>query len=499
MKLTEQEIVRRQKLEFLKEQGVKPYGSRFDRTHKTNEFKVAYEKYTKEELHDMEDSVPLIKIAGRMMTKRRSGKTCFCNLQDQNGQIQIYIRKDVVGEENYQLLVKADLGDIIGVEGKPMRTNTGELTLKVFHYTHLAKALRPLPEKYHGLTDVEEKYRRRYVDLITNEDSMKTAITRSKIITKIRDYFNSLGYLEVETPVLNPILGGAAARPFITHHNTLNMQFYLRIATELYLKRLIVGGFDGVYEIGRLFRNEGMDTTHNPEFTTVECYVAYSDLKGMMDLVEDLFKTLAKDICGATTIPYGEYNIDLDSPFRKAHMVDLIKEKTGINFFDVKTDAEAIQLAKDHNLEVEAHFTFGHIVNLFFETYVEETLIQPTIVYGHPIEISPLACKNENDPRFTERFELFIATKEYGNAFSELNDPLDQRQRFEEQVAEKAKGNDEANEMDVDYVEALEYGMPPTGGIGIGIDRLIMLLTNSQSIRDVILFPQMKPRNENKR
>ena len=376
-----------------------------------------------------------------------------------------------------------------------MITNTGELSLKVLEYIHLTKALRPLPEKYHGLVDKEEIYRRRYVDLIMNQESKETFIKRSKIIREMRNYLDNLGYYEVETPVLQPILGGANARPFITHHNTLNMPFYLRIATELHLKRLIVGGFDGVYEIGRLFRNEGIDRLHNPEFTTIELYLAYSDLQGMMDLSENLISHLAETVVGTTKITYDEKEIDLSKGWKKVHMVDLIKEKTGIDFFNIHDYEDAKKLAKQHHLEIQPHFTgIGHIVNLFFEHYCEEDLIQPTFVYGHPIEISPLTKKDPKDERFTQRFELFINGSEYANAYTELNDPIDQLERFENQIKEKDLGNEEANEMDLDFVEALEYGMPPTGGIGIGIDRLVMLLTDSKSIRDVLLFPQMKNR-----
>jgi lysyl-tRNA synthetase class 2 len=402
---------------------------------------------------------------------------------------------DAVGEEAYEIFKKGDIGDIIGVTGTAMITNTGELSLKVEEYQHLTKALRPLPEKYHGLVDKEEIYRRRYVDLIMNEESRETFIKRSKIIREMRNYLDHKGYLEVETPVLQPILGGANARPFITHHNTLNMPFYLRIATELHLKRCIIGGFDGVYEIGRLFRNEGIDRLHNPEFTTIELYLAYSDLQGMMDLSEDLISHLAIKINGSPIVNYDGQEIDLSKGWKKVHMVDLIKEKTGIDFFNIHDFEEAKALAKEHHLEVPPHlYGVGHIVNLFFEAYCENDLIQPTFVYGHPIEISPLTKKDPNDERFTQRFELFINGSEYANAYTELNDPMDQLERFENQIKEKDLGNEEANEMDMDFVEALEYGMPPTGGIGIGIDRLVMLLTNSKSIRDVLLFPQMKNR-----
>ncbi|MDY0010209.1 MAG: lysine--tRNA ligase [Candidatus Izemoplasmatales bacterium] len=493
-KYTEQEIVRREKAENLKELGIDPFGSRFDRTHNTKTFKDEFSSFTKEELHEMENPKE-VKIAGRIMTRRVKGKAGFVHIQDQHGLLQLYIKVDAIGEEAYEIFKKGDIGDIIGVSGTAMITNTGELSLKVDKYTHLTKALRPLPEKFHGLTDKEEIYRRRYVDLIMNQDSRETFIKRSRIIKEMRDYLDNLGYFEVETPVLQPILGGANARPFITHHNTLNMPFYLRIATELHLKRCIIGGFDGVYEIGRLFRNEGIDRLHNPEFTTIELYLAYSDLQGMMDLSEDLIAHLANKVCGTTSIQYDGKEINLAKGWRKAHMVDLIKEKTGINFFEIHDFEVAKQLAKDHHLVVEKHlYGVGHIVNLFFEHYCEADLIQPTFVYGHPIEISPLTKKDPNDERFTQRFELFINGSEYANAYTELNDPIDQLERFENQIKEKDLGNEEANEMDTDFVEALEYGMPPTGGIGIGIDRLVMLLTDSKSIRDVLLFPQMKNR-----
>ena len=421
------------------------------------------------------------------------------HIQDLDGKIQIYVRKDVLGDDAYEVFKKSDLGDIVGIEGKVMKTNHGELSVKAEVYTHLTKALRPLPEKFHGLTDKEERFRRRYVDLIMNEEAKRIAITRPRIIRAIQHYLDSKGMVEVETPVLQPILGGAAARPFITHHNTLNMPFYLRIATELPLKRLIVGGLEGVYEIGRLFRNEGMDATHNPEFTTVEAYMAYSDLEGMMDLIEGLVEYVANEVCGTTEIEYQGKQISLKAPFKRLHMVDAIKDACGVDFWKEMSYAEACALAKEHGIEVEKkHNSVGHIVNLFFEKYVEETLIQPTYLYGHPVEISPLAKKSERDPRYTDRYELFINGKEYANAFSELNDPIDQRERFENQLKLRDLGDDEANEMDVDYVEALEYGLPPTGGVGMGIDRLVMLLTNQDTIREVLLFPHMKLVDGNK-
>ncbi|MBN2877364.1 MAG: lysine--tRNA ligase [Bacilli bacterium] len=494
LKLTEQEIIRREKAEQLREQGIDPFGHRFDRTHNTETFKLAFQNYSKEELHDMEPK-EVVSIAGRVMSRRVKGKAGFVHIQDQYGLVQLYIRQDVIGEESYELFKKGDIGDIIGISGTAMITNAGELSIRVDTFEHLVKALRPLPEKFHGLVDIEERYRRRYVDLIMNEESKKTFIMRSRILSLMRRYLDGKGYLEVETPVLQPDLGGANARPFVTHHNTLDMPFYLRIATELHLKRLIVGGFDCVYEIGRLFRNEGIDKLHNPEFTTIELYLAYSDLQGMMDLSEDLISFLAQELHGTTKIMYDDNEIDLSKGWRKVHMVDLIKEKTGIDFYQIHDFEEAKKLALKHHLNVEPHlYGVGHIINLFFEAFCEEDLIQPTFVYGHPIEISPLTKKDPNDPRFTQRFELFINRHEYANAYTELNDPIDQLERFENQVKEKALGNEEANDLDIDFVEALEYGMPPTGGIGIGIDRLVMLLTDSKSIRDVLLFPQMKTR-----
>lgn len=427
------------------------------------------------------------------MTKRRQGKIGFMHIQDRYGQIQIFLRYDLLGEEQYELYKVSDIGDIVGIEGEVMKTQTGELSIRATVYTHLTKALRPLPEKFHGLQDKEEARRKRYLDLIMNEDARRIAYARPRIIRGIQNYLDSRGFIEVETPVLNPILGGAAAKPFITHHNALDMDFYLRIATELYLKRLIVGGMEAVYEIGRLFRNEGMDATHNPEFTTVEAYLAYGDLSDMMQLVEELISKLAMDLLHTTEITYCGKEISLKAPFKRVHMVDAIKEQTGINFFEITDLDVALKLAKEHNIEVPKHEqSIGHIINLFFEEYVEKTLIQPTILYGHPIEISPLTKKNPKDPRFTDRFELFINGKEYANAYTELNDPIDQKERFINQLKERELGNDEANDMDNDFIEALEYGMPPTGGIGIGIDRLVMLLTGTDTIRDVLLFPHLR-------
>lgn len=490
---TEQELVRREKMEELRSLGIDPFGQRFDITHYSGDIKKEYSDLDKDQLHE---KAVKAKVAGRIMTKRRQGKAGFMHIQDRDGQIQIYVRKDAIGDEAYEIFKKSDIGDIVGIEGEIMKTNHGELSVKAQVYTHLTKALRPLPEKFHGLSDVEERYRRRYVDLIMNEEARKIAFARPKIIRSIQHYLDSQGYVEVETPVLNPILGGASARPFITHHNTLDVDFYLRIATELSLKRLIVGGMDAVYEIGRLFRNEGMDRTHNPEFTTIEVYKAFSDLEGMMDLTEGIISHAAMEVCGTYDIEYKGHQISLKSGFKRISMTDAIKEKTGIDFASDMSFEDAKKLAAEHGIEVEAHFGYGHIINEFFEKYVEETIIDPTFVYGHPIEISPLAKKNVDDPRFTQRFELFICGNEYANSFTELNDPIDQYERFANQLKEKELGNDEANEMDLDYVEALEYGLPPTGGMGMGIDRLVMLLTGQESIQEVILFPQMKPRNK---
>lgn len=495
-KLTEQEKVRRQKMQDLADMGIDPFGQAYQRTSTSGKITEQYENMTKEQLQDLDVHV---KIAGRIMTKRRQGKAGFMHIQDVDGQIQIYVRKDEVGEEQYEIFKKNDIGDIVGIEGTVMKTDHGQLSVRAKVYTHLSKSLRPLPEKYHGLTDVEERFRRRYVDLIMNPEAKHIALTRPRIIRAVQEYLDGQGLVEVETPVLQPILGGAAARPFITHHNTLNMPFYLRIATELPLKRLIVGGLEGVYEIGRLFRNEGMDATHNPEFTTVEAYVAYSDLHGMMDLIEGLFDFVANKVLGTTEITYQGQEISLKAPFKRITMCEAIKEKTGIDFKQEMSYEQAVALAQEHDIEVDKiHNSVGHIIQLFFDKYVEETITQPTFVYEYPIEISPLAKKNRQDPRFTDRYELFICGHEYANAFSELNDPIDQRERFEKQLELRDLGDEEANEMDVDYVEALEYGMPPTGGVGLGIDRLVMLLTDQRTIREVLLFPHMKLTGESK-
>ena len=496
-KLTQQEQVRRQKMQDLIDMGIDPFGSRYDRTSNSGIIKSSYEDKTKEELDELQVTV---KIAGRIMTKRRQGKAGFMNIQDREGQIQIYVRKDEIGDDQYEIFKKNDIGDIVGIEGTVMKTDHGQLSVRAKNYTHLSKSLRPLPEKFHGLTDVEERFRRRYVDLIMNSEAKHIALTRPKIIRAIQHYLDGQGLVEVETPVMQPILGGASARPFVTHHNTLNMDFYLRIATELPLKRLIVGGLEGVYEIGRLFRNEGMDAMHNPEFTTVEAYVAYSDLHGMMDLIEGLFDSVANEVLGTTDITYQGTQLSLKAPFKRIHMVDAIKEACGVDFWQDMSYEEAVKLAEEHDIEVEKiHNTVGHIINLFFEKYVEETIVQPTFVYGHPTSISPLAKKNKKDPRFADRYELFICGHEYANAFSELNDPIDQRERFEKQLELRELGDDEANEVDTDYVEALEYGLPPTGGVGLGIDRFVMLLTDQRTIREVLLFPTMKPLDSDKK
>lgn len=492
---TEQERIRREKLNDLRAKGIDPFGSKFTRTTTTKDIRHNYESKSKEELDELHVEVI---IAGRIIRKRDQGKAGFLHLQDRDSNIQVYVRKDAIGDDAFDLFATGDLGDIVGVKGIVFRTKTDELSVKASEYTHLTKALRPLPDKFHGLQDVEEARRRRYVDLIVNEEARRIAMLRPRIIREIQKYFDGHGFIEVETPVLHPILGGAAARPFVTHHNTLDMPFYLRIATELPLKRLIVGGMEAVYEIGRLFRNEGMDAKHNPEFTTIEAYLAYSDMEGMMDLVEDAMATVTYNILGTYEFKYGETEISMAPKWARVHMVDAIKAVTGVDFFEIADLDTAIKVAKKHNVKVEKHFGVGHIIQSFFDDFVEETISQPTFVYGHPIEVSPLAKMNKENPRFTDRFELFIDGREYANAFSELNDPIDQRQRFEGQVAEKELGNDEATEMDVDFVESLEYGMPPAGGLGIGIDRFIMLICNVNNIRDVILFPHMKNKPESK-
>ena len=489
---SEQELIRREKAKNLEAMGIDPFGHRFDVTSDSKEIKEKYADFSSEDFEEKNISVV---IAGRIMTKRGKGKAGFINIQDKYGQIQVYVKIDNIGEDSYEIFKKSDIGDIVGIEGTIMRTHTGELSVRAVKYEHLVKELRPLPEKYHGLVDTEERYRRRYVDLIMNEDARRVAFMRPRIIRSIQNYLDNLGYVEVETPMLGTILGGANARPFITHHNTLDIDMYLRIATELPLKRLLVGGMDAVYEIGRIFRNEGMDKNHNPEFTTIELYKAYSDLEGMMEITENIIGNAAMEVLGTYDIKWRGHDICLKPKFKRLHMVDAIREVTGINFFDDMSFEDAKKLALEHGIEVEDHFGYGHIVNEFFEKYVEDTIIEPTFIIGHPIEVSPLAKKDPKDPRFTQRFELFIVGGEYANAFTELNDPIDQYERFESQVKEKELGNDEANEMDLDYVEALEYGLPPAGGMGMGIDRLVMMLTGSETIREVILFPTMKKKD----
>ena len=434
-----------------------------------------------------------VTIAGRLMTKRVMGKASFCDIHDRNGKIQAYVRKDEVGEESYADFKKFDIGDIIGVKGVVFITQKGEISVKAHEVSLLSKCLQVLPEKFHGLKDQEIRYRQRYLDLIVNPDVKETFFKRSRIISEIRAFLEERGYIEVETPVLQTVYGGASARPFTTHHNTLDLDMYLRISLELPLKRLIVGGFEKVYEIGRVFRNEGVSIRHNPEFTLIEIYEAYTDYKGMMELTESMLRRVALNVLGKTTVKCGEYDIDLGSPFEKITMIDAIKKYTGIDFDSVETEKEAKALAESRNLEFHERHSKGDIVNLFFEEFVEKHLIQPTFVMDYPVEISPLAKRKADKPEYTERFELFISGREYGNAYSELNDPIDQRERFEHQEAMRAAGDEEANMIDEDFITALEYGMPPTGGLGIGIDRVVMLLSESASIRDVILFPTMKP------
>lgn len=481
--------IRREKLDELRGLGIDPFGNKYTRTHMAGDIISQYDELTKEELEEKNVEVT---VAGRIMAKRVMGKASFAHIQDLSGKIQIYVRQDSTPEDKYAAFSILDLGDIVGVTGEVFKTKTGETTIKVKDLEVLSKSLYPLPDKYHGLKDVELRYRQRYVDLIVNPEVQQTFIKRSRIIQSMRRYLDSLGYLEVETPTLHSIAGGAAARPFITHHNALDMQLYMRIAIELHLKRLIVGGLEKVYEIGRVYRNEGVSTRHNPEFTMIELYEAYADYKDIMALTENMIAHIAQEVLGTQVVNYQGHEVDLTPQWRRVSMVDAVKEVTGVDFGVQMTNEDAHKLAKEHKVPVESHMTFGHILNAFFEQFVEETLIQPTFVFGHPVEISPLAKKNEEDPRFTDRFELFIVAREHANAFSELNDPIDQRQRFEAQLLEREHGNDEAHEMDDDFIRALEYGMPPTGGLGIGVDRLVMLLTDSASIRDVLLFPHMR-------
>lgn len=474
------------KIEEIEKSGVKPFRKKYQKDNMIGDIL----KHTPEEELKF-------RTAGRIMSLRGKGKVFFAHIEDQSGKIQLYIKKDELGEEVFTKVVKVlNTGDIIGVEGELFLTHTEELTIRVKGIELLTKNVRPLPEKYHGLTDVETRYRKRYLDMIMNKDVRDTFIKRTQIVKIIRNCLDEKGFLEVETPMMHQILGGAAARPFETHHNALDIDLYLRIAPELYLKRLIVGGFERVYELNRNFRNEGISTRHNPEFTMIEMYQSHADYTDMMNLTEEIITLAANKINGTTQINYDGEDLVLEN-FKKVHMVDLIKEVTGVDFWQDLSFEEAKKLAKEHNVQVADHMSgVGHIINEFFEQKCEEKVVQPTFVYGHPVEISPLAKRNENDPRFTDRFELFINKREYANGFTELNDPADQRGRFESQVEEAIRGNDEATpEIDEDFVEALEYGLPPTGGLGIGVDRLVMLITASPSIRDVILFPQMKPRD----
>ena len=489
-RLHEQVKVRRDKLAALCEAGKNPYEiTKYDWDTKTEEIRDNFEA--------LEGKT--VRIAGRMMSRRVMGKASFMDLLDSTGRLQVYVRRDDVGEEDYADFKKWDIGDILGVEGTVFRTQKGEISVHTTHIKLLSKSLLPLPEKFHGLRDTDTRYRQRYVDLIVNPEVRDTFYKRSRILTEIRRYLDEKGFLEVDTPILVPLEIGASARPFVTHHNTLDMDMYLRIETELYLKRLIVGGLDRVYEVGRIFRNEGMDTKHNPEFTTVELYQAYTDYKGMMDLVEELYTRLAQNVCGSTRITYQGVELDLGH-WERLTMAESVKKYAGVDYYDWKSDEDARAAAKAKNVEVPADATKGTVLAEFFDAYVEENLIQPTFIYDYPVENSPLAKRKPEDPAFTERFEYFICATEYGNAFSELNDPIDQKARFERQV--EAKRREEPNtraEVDYDFVTALEYGMAPTGGLGFGVDRLVMLLTDSASIRDVLLFPTMKPLDADKK
>ena len=480
--------IRRDKLIELQEEGKNPYEiTKFNRTNTAGEIKTNYEEFEQKD----------VTVAGRIIAKRIMGKASFCTIQDSDEKIQSYVSINDLGEESYNAFKTWDIGDIIGITGFVFKTRTEEISIHAKEVTLLSKSLRPLPEKFHGLKDPDLRYRQRYVDLIMNPEVKKTFEMRSKIITEIRNILDKKGYLEVETPMLNTISGGATAKPFITHHNALDMDMYLRIATELNLKRLIVGGYDKVYEIGRIFRNEGMDIRHNPEFTSIELYEAYSDYNDMMNIVEELFSKVSLKVLGTTKVNYQGQDIDLAPGWKRISMIDSIKEVTGIDFNEINTDEEAVALAKERGIEIPdvTKETRGDVISLFFDEYVEETLIQPTFIYDYPIEISPLAKKKKSDPRLTERFEAFIGGREYGNAFSELNDPIDQYERFKKQVEAREAGDDEAGMMDEDFIQALEIGLPPTGGLGIGIDRFVMLLTDAASIRDVLLFPTMKPLN----
>ena len=482
--LSEQCLIRREKLAALQAEGRDPFlQTRFDRTSNATQIKANFE--------ELEGSTQ--RIAGRLMSKRGMGKASFCDLQDQDGRIQIYVQVDDLGKEEYDRFKKLDIGDIIGCEGEVFRTKRGEISLHVKNYVLLSKSIRPLPDKWSGLKDMDTRYRQRYVDLIVNPEVRETFKKRALIYRAIRRYFDDLGYIECETPILNTVQGGATARPFVTHHNALNIDLYLRIATELHLKRCIVGGFERVYDMGRIFRNEGMDTRHNPEFTTIEFYEAYTNIEGMMERTEGVIKYVNQIVNGKDKIPFGDLEIDLGKPFEKITMTEAVRKYAGVDFDQINTREEAVEIAKAHGIEVEPKHERGDILSLFFEEYAEKNLIQPTFVLEHPVEISPLTKRCVDDPRLTQRFELFINGGEYANAFSELNDPIDQRGRFEHQMKLREMGDLEASEMDEDFLLAVEYGMPPTGGCGIGIDRLVMLLTNNTSIRDVLLFPTMKP------
>lgn len=482
--ITEQEAVRRSKLDKLREMGIDPFGSRFEVTHHARDILGNFES--------LEGST--VSVAGRLMAVRVHGKASFADLRDLTDRIQLYFKEDLLGEKAYELFLFLDIGDIIGATGKVFRTRRGEVSIEVHQFRLLAKSLKPLPEKWHGLRDVELRYRQRYVDLIVNPEVRQVFITRSRIIKAIRDYLDGKGFLEVETPTMHPVAGGAAARPFITHHNALDMDLYLRIALELYLKRLIVGGLERVYEIGRNFRNEGISTKHNPEFTMLELYQAYADYTDMMVLTEDLISTVAQQVLGTQVISYQGQRIDLTPPWRRMYLLDAVKQFAGVDYREVRDDKDAAEIAEKLGIKSEKTTTKGGLLDKLIDVYVEPQLVQPTFLIDYPVEVSPLAKRKADDPSLTYRFEAFIAGREIANAFSELNDPIDQKERFLQQVEERKKGNEEAHMMDEDYINALEYGMPPTGGLGIGIDRLVMLLTDQPSIRDVILFPLMRPR-----
>ncbi len=482
--LTEQIRIRREKLAQLQAEGQNPFEkTKFEVSKHSDEVKAEFETLENQD----------VSIAGRLMSKRIMGKASFCHIQDRNGTIQCYVSRNDIGDEHYAAFKKFDIGDIVGITGFVFKTKTGEISIHAKEVTLLSKSLQVLPEKFHGLKDQELRYRQRYIDLIVNPEVKDTFMKRSAIIKEIRNFLDNRGFLEVETPVLQSISGGAAARPFITHHNAMDIDMYLRIALELPLKRLIVGGFERVYEIGRVFRNEGISIRHNPEFTLLEVYQAFTDYEGMMDLTEDLFRTVAQKVLGTTKINYGGHELDLGQKFARMTMIDAVKQYAGIDFDAVADTEEAKKLAKQHHITFEDRHEKGDILSLFFEEYAEKNLIQPTFIIDYPVEISPLSKKKPSKPDFTERFELFIIGREYGNAYSELNDPIDQKERFLKQEALREAGDEEANMIDHDFITALEYGMPPTGGLGIGIDRMVMLLTESVSIRDVLLFPAMKP------